>query len=172
MKSFWSLNGLAGTWPACQIFPSRTLAVQLPISRFSTSATLQARKGKGGPKKDKRIVLIRYFLNHPRTPRPLRFSRLRALRHWAIHRAWNLYKAKQRDREERDLERMYNSMRLACEELRQIGENGMPGGKDEGRLYRVAMEKRNIWQGAPIEYARIQTDWPSKSGWNHEWKRG
>ena len=44
--------------------------------------------------------------------------------------------------------------------------------KDVGRLYRIAMEKKGIFQGVPIEYARIQTDTPPRSGWDHEWKRG
>ena len=43
--------------------------------------------------------------------------------------------------------------------------------KDVGKLYRVAMEKRGVFQGVPIEYARAQTDTPSRSGWDHEWKR-
>lgn len=63
-------------------------------------------------------------------------------------------------------------MRKACEELRLIGSNGLPGGKDEGRLFRTAMMKKGVWQGMPIEYARIQTEWPSKDGWNHAWTRG
>ena len=117
-------------------------------------------------------ALIRYFLKHPKTPRPLRFSRLRYLRHWTIHRAWQLFKGKQRKTQELELERQYNSMRAACEALRTMGDDGMPGGVNEGRLYRNAMLKHGVWQGVPIEYARTQTEWPSKEGWNHEWKRG
>ena len=79
-------------------------------------------------------------------------------------------------------------MRDACEALRLMDGNGVtvadggegPGsegsragaqGKDVGRLYRIAMQKTNIWRGVPIEYARIQTDGPPKDGWNHEWRR-
>lgn len=72
---------------------------------------------------------------------------------------------------ELDLERQYWAMNNACEELRLIGENGLPGGKDEGRLFRIAMRKEGTWQGAPIEYARMQTEWPSRDGWNHGWTR-
>lgn len=43
--------------------------------------------------------------------------------------------------------------------------------KDVGRLYRIAMNKGGVWGGVPIEYARIQTDSPSRDGWNHEWTR-
>ena len=52
------------------------------------------------------------------------------------------------------------------------------GGKDQGRLFRIAMLKRGVWAGAknsgsgvPIEYARAQTEYPSRDGWNYEWKR-
>ena len=40
-----------------------------------------------------------------------------------------------------------------------------------GRLYRVAMEKKGIYQGVPIEYARCQTDTPSRNGWDYAWTR-
>jgi large subunit ribosomal protein L40 len=82
-----------------------------------------------------------------------------------------LHKRKMRKEAELDLERQYWSMNKACEELRLIGENGMTGGKDEGRLFRIAMRKEGIWQGVPIEYARMQTEWPARDGWNHEWTR-
>jgi large subunit ribosomal protein L40 len=65
--------------------------------------------------------MIRYFLNHARLPRPLKFGRLRALRHWTIARAWSLYQRQVRTARELELERQYNSMRFACEELREIG---------------------------------------------------
>jgi large subunit ribosomal protein L40 len=71
------------------------------------------------------VVLIRYHLQHPKNPRPLRFSRLRTLRHWTIHRAWQLYRAQQRRAQELELERQYNSMREACEALRLMGEEGL-----------------------------------------------
>jgi len=87
-----------------------------------------------------------------------------------------------------ELERQYNSMRDACEALRLMDGNGMtvseggqgPGsegvpagrtGKDVGRLYRLAMLKTGVWQGVPIEYARIQTESPPRDGWNGSWTR-
>lgn len=77
-----------------------------PISHFSTTKPILARAGKGAaPKVDSRITLIRYHMQHPKTPRPLRFSRMRALRHWTIHRAWMLFRRKQRDCERLELER-------------------------------------------------------------------
>ena len=107
-----------------------------------------------------------------------------------------LHKRKTRDAQRMDLERQYWAMNRACEELRLIGDDGLkvgevselvsrnPGlledvkgvelaeeGKNIGRLFRTAMRKEGVWQGAPIEYARLQTEWPAKSGWNHEWKR-
>lgn len=89
-------------------------------------------------------------------------------------------------------------MRTACEALRLIGEDGLSvaadapvpravtvskeltttdlrlaaeGQREVGRLYRIAMEKKGIWDGVPIEYARAQTDTPARNGWDHEWTR-
>ncbi|KAK5715097.1 hypothetical protein LTR15_010513 [Elasticomyces elasticus] len=153
-------------------------------AHFSTTEQRMARE-KGRPKTDMRITLIRYHLKHPLTPRPLRFSRNRALRHWTIHRAWRLYQSKLRQSRQLELERQYNSMASACEALRLIDSHGLTaedrsrlgepevseGGKDVGRLYRIAMRKDQIWDGVPIEYARIQTESPPRDGWNHSWTR-
>ncbi|MCJ1473783.1 hypothetical protein MMC13_002434 [Lambiella insularis] len=143
-------------------------------SPFSTTSPAPARSNKNQPKPDRRVTLIRYFLQHPLTPRPLRLSRLRALRHWTIHRAWQLYQAQMRAAENLELERQYFSMRAACEELRL-------GCGDGGRLYRQAMVKKGVYGGlkadkgreggVPIEYARAQTDSPPRDGWDHGWKR-
>lgn len=43
--------------------------------------------------------------------------------------------------------------------------------RDVGRLYRIAMEKKGVWNGVPIEYARAQTDTPPRTGWDHTWTR-
>jgi len=75
-----------------------------------------------------------------------------------------MHREKQRVANERELERQYNSMREACEELRT-------GVGDGGRLFRRAMDKGGVWGGMPIEYGRIQTEWPAKGGWDHGWKR-
>ena len=134
---------------------------------------------------DKSIALIRYHLQHPLTPRPLRFSRQRALRHWTIHRAWRLYQTKLRLSRELELEKQYNSMASACEALRLIDNHGLTAedrmrlggesggeGRDVGKLYRIAMLKENgVWDGVPIEYARIQTESPGRDGWNHTWTK-
>lgn len=45
------------------------------------------------------------------------------------------------------------------------------GEMGEGRLFRTAMRKEGVWQGAPVEYARMQTEWPGREGWNHGWTR-
>lgn len=123
--------------------------------------------------------MIRYFLYHPLTPRPLRLSRLRSLRHWTIHRAAQLTMHRDRLLRERELERQYNAMRAACEELRL-------GVGDGGRLYRQAMSRKGLFGGPkvaqsaglvgnggiPIEYARAQTEGPSRGGWDEGWTRG
>jgi large subunit ribosomal protein L40 len=63
-----------------------------------------------------------------------------------------------------ELQQQYNAMRAACEELRV-------GAGDGGRLFRMAMNKRGVWGGMPVEYGRIQTEWPRREGWDHEWTR-
>ncbi|KAL8768627.1 MAG: hypothetical protein Q9209_005186 [Squamulea sp. 1 TL-2023] len=142
---------------------------------FSTTSIYLARKDLRN-KVDKRITLIRYHLNHPATPRPLRFSRLRALRHWTIHRAAQLHLHTQRRLEQLELERQYNAMRAACEELRV-------GLHDGGRLYRQATTRKGLFGGlkmegevvgnggVPIEYAKAQVDGPPSGGWDHGWTR-
>jgi large subunit ribosomal protein L40 len=65
---------------------------------------------------------------------------------------------------------MYQSMQIACEELRTMDAPGMKGA---GRLYRIAMEKKGVFGhgSVPIEYARWQVDTPGKEAWNHAWTR-
>ncbi|KAF2097489.1 hypothetical protein NA57DRAFT_77746 [Rhizodiscina lignyota] len=164
-----------------RLLPSSQSFIQ--TASFSTTPSLQKRKNKNQATTDPRIKLIRYALYHPALPRPLRFSRNRSLRHWTIHRAWNLFRAKERAAQQQDLENLYNSMRDACEALRHLDEAGMSeaigqGGKDQGRLFRIAMMKRGVWSGeknsgsgVPIEYARAQTEYPSREGWNYAWRR-
>ncbi len=87
-----------------------------------------------------------------------------------IHRAWQLYQFKQRDAHERELERMWHSMRDACEALRTLPVgDGWHG--SQGYLFRKAMRKEGVWDGVPIEATRSQTEWPSRQGWNMNWKR-
>ncbi|KAF2019595.1 hypothetical protein BU24DRAFT_419197 [Aaosphaeria arxii CBS 175.79] len=168
--------------------PTTTSLLQRTTSPFSTTAKLEKRN-KGKVRTDARITAIRYHLSHPLTPRPLHFSRTRYLRHWTIHRAWLLFLRKRRWAEERELERQYESMRAACEHLRLLDDNGLrvassegggqgadagtlgPRGKEVGRLYRGAMNKKGVWGSVPVEYARIQVDYPPRDGWNHEWTR-
>ncbi|KAJ5188540.1 Ribosomal protein L28/L40 mitochondrial [Penicillium cf. griseofulvum] len=137
----------------------------LQSAPFSTTSVMAARKTNNGPVIDKRITLIRYFLHHPLTPRPLRFSRNRYLRHWTIHRAWQLFQAQQRRKHELEMMRQYQSMQDACEELRT-------GAGDGGKLFRVSMNKKGIFTDMfPIEYARMQTESPPSGGWNYDWKK-
>ncbi|CAK7566801.1 MAG: hypothetical protein SEPTF4163_004753 [Sporothrix epigloea] len=103
-------------------------------------------------------------------PPPLRMGRNRYLRHWTIHRAWLLFRRQQRETRERELMQQYQSMHNACEELRL---SRGPGLRDEGYLFRVAMEKKGVYRhgGVPIEYARPQTETPAREAWNHGWQR-
>ncbi|PYI05912.1 hypothetical protein BO78DRAFT_461654 [Aspergillus sclerotiicarbonarius CBS 121057] len=145
--------------------PTLTNEILKSTSPRSFSTTSALSKRKEGYRGDRRILLIRYFLHHPLTPRPLRFSRTRFLRHWTIHRAWNLYQANQRRTHELELQRQWQSMQAACEELRT-------GAGDGGKLFRKSMIKTGVFRDlVPIEYARLQTEGPGREGWNHEWKR-
>ncbi|KAM4067051.1 hypothetical protein HRG_001056 [Hirsutella rhossiliensis] len=116
-----------------------------------------------------RIKVLKQNMFSPAPP-PLRMARLRYLRHWTIHRAWQLFRRQQHEALDKERSRMHAGMFNACEELRKTGG---PGNRGEGYLYRVAMEKKGIYglNGVPIEYARFQTDSPAKNAWNHEWKR-
>lgn len=126
-------------------------------------------------------AIIRYHLHHPTTltPRPLRFSRNRALRHWTIHRARQLFLAQQSRARDLELEKQYNAMSAANEELRV-------GAGDGGKLFRKAQMKTGTWSiperggGVPIEYARGMVEWMGTKGlsagieakiWDAEWKR-
>lgn len=116
-----------------------------------------------------RIKILKQNMFSPAPP-PLRMARLRHLRHWTIHRAWQLFRRQQHEAIEKERSRMHAGMYNACEELRTtVG----PGARGEGYLYRVAMEKKNVYHvdSVPIEYARFQTDSPAKEAWNHEWTR-
>ncbi len=87
-----------------------------------------------------------------------------------------------------ELERQYNAMRDANEELRIAAGDG-------GRLFRKAQMKQGVWgigrQGVPIEYARGLVEWVGSTGgmgggttqegsegggkgakiWDYSWKR-
>ncbi|EAT84345.1 hypothetical protein HBH56_043020 [Parastagonospora nodorum] len=175
--------------PSATPRPTQCLQQRTPATTSQFSSTSPMQKRKKGPGQDPRITSIRYHLSHPLTPRPLHFSRNRSLRHWTIHRAWLLFLRKRRAAEQLELERQYMSMRAACEHLRLMDSHGNrvdeskaggqgpdpgtigEGGKDVGRLYRSAMIKRGIWGSVPVEYARLQTDYPGREGWNHGWTR-
>ncbi|PON25802.1 hypothetical protein TGAM01_v205240 [Trichoderma gamsii] len=135
------------------------------------SAPKAVRRNRQAPKSENffRIRTLRRNMFSPAPP-PLRMARLRYLRHWTIHRAWQLFRRKQHEAIDKERSRMHAGMYNACEELRKtVG----PGSRGEGYLYRVAMEKKGVYglDGVPIEYARFQTDSPAKEAWNHEWKR-
>ncbi|KAN0116975.1 hypothetical protein V8E51_002952 [Hyaloscypha variabilis] len=164
--------------PLLQTFRTSLTQNVLPPALLSSSRTFSSTSptsAKNDKKKsiDPRITLIRYHLQHPATPRPLKFSRMRALRHWTIHRAWMLARRKKLEAEELELQRMYQSMHNAMEELRTMDERDGKTGRDSGRLYRVALEKKGIFgkEGVPVEYARLQTDTPAREAWDHSWTR-
>ena len=121
------------------------------MARQAPAASKPARKNRPAPKTEnyKRIKTLKQNMFSPAPP-PLRMARLRYLRHWTIHRAWQIFRRQQRELIEKERHRMHAGMYNACEELRKtVG----PGERDEGYLYRVAMEKKGVYgvDAVPIE---------------------
>lgn len=113
--------------PSSLLPPFTTL---LPQRNFTTTPSNLA-GGRPGQKQkktnaDQRIALIRYHLQHPKTPRPLRLSRMRALRHWTIHRAWMLVRRKRIEGERGEL---YRYVSLTCVFIVLVGFVGSGGGR-------------------------------------------
>lgn len=185
MSSTFSLRGLfarknplpAAAAPAARPFSTSPACLARkaakPVSSSSSAAKQQPtrRRDRQAHRSENylRVKILKQNMFSPAPP-PLRMARLRYLRHWTIHRAWQLFRRQQHDAIDKERSRMHAGMYNACEELRQsVG----PGTKSEGYLYRVAMEKKNVYgvDSVPIEYARFQTDHPAKEAWNHDWKR-
>lgn len=185
------LRRMVGSSPAVldTTFAAPAPSTMPTVRGFSTSAAMAAKKGgggapAGGPPKPKqqarrkqvvrsefyaRVKILKQNMFSPAPP-PLRMARLRHLRHWTIHRAWLLFRRQQRELGDKERARMQAGMYNACEELRKtVG----PGDKDEGYLYRVAMERKGVWgkDAVPIEYSRYQTEYAGAKPWNHEWTR-
>ncbi|KAM3502455.1 hypothetical protein MY10362_004837 [Beauveria mimosiformis] len=140
-------------------------------SKASSSMPKRKAKGKqtGLTESGRKVRTLKQNMFSPAPP-PLRMGRQRHLRHWTIHRAWQLFRRQQHEAQHKERSRMQAGMWNACEALRTV--NG-PGDRGEGYLYRVAMDKEGLWDGhaIPIEYARMQTETPAVEAWNHEWKR-
>lgn len=132
----------------------------------------KVKKRGDAPRQPNFINMLRHLavLSPRRIPAPLRMARNRYLRHWTIHRAWLMFRRREREAREMVWMRQYQSMNRACEELRLTSG---PGTRDEGSLLRTALEKKGVYglKGIPIEYTRAQTETPGKVAWNHDWKR-
>lgn len=139
---------------------------------FSTTSTWCSGKNKQ-QKTDPRVTMIRYHLQHPLMPRPLRLSRGRALRHWTIAQAWDVWEKRKKIRVNLELQRQYQSMQLAMEVLRNLDDGTNRNEKIGSRLFRIALEKKGIYKtgSIPIEYSRLQTETPGATPWDHNWKR-
>jgi large subunit ribosomal protein L40 len=148
-----------------------SLARKAPPKAAAKSSGQTVRRSRQAPKSEnfERIKVLKRNMFSPAPP-PLRMARQRYLRHWTIHRAWQLFRRQQNEATEKERMRLNSGMYYACEELRRtVG----PPGRGEGYLYRVAMEKKGVYglDDVPIEYARMQTDTPAREAWNHDWKR-
>jgi large subunit ribosomal protein L40 len=111
-------SATASTSGALRHIPSTSSSTFLTQRNGITTTSSAFARPKGNvQKKDPRITLIRYHLQHPKTPRPLRLSRMRGLRHWTIHRAWMLYQRNLKEKEGLELERYVfcNCLFLSCD---------------------------------------------------------
>ncbi|KAJ4423067.1 hypothetical protein N0V82_002334 [Gnomoniopsis sp. IMI 355080] len=134
-------------------------------------ALARRRKAMKEAKLDPKVAGMMHFLYAPSQIRaPLRMGRNRHVRHWTIHRAWQLFRNQREEQQQRELMQMQQSMSHACEVLRNL--EG-PGSRPQGWLFRKAMQKVGVWsrEAIPIEYARPMVETPGERPWNHEWKR-
>jgi large subunit ribosomal protein L40 len=105
--------------------------------------------------------------------------------HETIERAWNLHQRRQREKREVELERKFECMRRAMDELEKVdmflflGANKQEDPRDrseaEAELLknmkgteRKALEARI--RGLFPRELRIPTDTPPRDGWNYDWK--
>lgn len=142
-----------------------------PMDSAAARAQRKKRKSQAESRLDPKVSgLMKVLYAASQARAPLRMARNRWLRHWTVHRAWQLARRREAEAAGREMMRMQQSMGRACEALRGLGG---PGTRPVGWLYRKAMEKKGVWgPGAvPIEYARPMVETPGAKPWNHEWKR-
>ncbi|KAG4306507.1 hypothetical protein PORY_000495 [Pneumocystis oryctolagi] len=102
-------------------------------------------------------LLLRILYESPVQP-PIEFSEEELERHEVIHRAWQICERAKREELNKQLERQYNKMKRACEELERI----------DKKLFRAAMSKKKYY--FPVEM-RTPTDTPPLQIWKHDWTR-
>ncbi|KAK6512367.1 hypothetical protein TWF481_001255 [Arthrobotrys musiformis] len=144
--------------PSSPLLTRPTISNPITLLLPSIQSRSYARKRKK-EQKDVKIQMIDYALAHPVGGRPFKWSYIRTLRHWTIQQAWLLFKRKQKTERELELERQYNKIHDACEELKRCDE----------RLFRIATDKKGV--GTFPREMRIPTDTPPRGGFNEEWKR-
>ncbi|KAK7734266.1 hypothetical protein SLS53_007915 [Cytospora paraplurivora] len=162
---------LARVTPKAQVKKPAGQKVGKPMDSAAARAQRKKRRSQMEAKLDPKVSgLMKFIYAGSQVQAPLRMARNRWLRHWTIHRAWQLFRRREQASAEREMMRMQQSMSHACEVLRNMGG---PGTRPEGWLYRKAMEKKGIWgrDAVPIEYARPMVETPGNKPWNHEWKR-
>ncbi|KAF3927767.1 hypothetical protein ABW21_db0209497 [Orbilia brochopaga] len=138
------------------ILPTVHNAVQSLLPTMQSRSFAKKRKK---PQKDPKLKIIDYAFAHPLTPRAFKWGYMRNLRHWTIQQAWLLYKHKLKRERELELERQYNKIHEACEELKRVDE----------RLFRIATDRKGVGT-FPIDM-RIPTDTPPRGGFNEGWRR-
>lgn len=134
-------------------------------------ALARKRRSQAAQKLDPKVAgLMKFLYAGSQVAAPLRMARQRYLRHWVVHRAWQLHRRERDGEREREMMRLQQSMSTACETLRNLAG---PGTRPQGWLFAKAMRKEGVWKlnAVPIEYARPLVETPGPRPWNHEWKR-
>ncbi|KAG4302154.1 hypothetical protein PCANB_001545 [Pneumocystis canis] len=108
------------------------------------------------PTSDLKTDLLLRILYESPIQSPIQFSEEELERHEVIHRAWQICERIKRDELNKQLEKQYNKMKKACEELERT----------DKRLFKAAMSKKKYY--FPIEM-RTPTDTPPSQIWKYEW---
>lgn len=109
--------------------------------------------------KDPRSEMIYKVLFENKAPPSLQLSPDELIRHDTIHRAWQLLQLKGREQRQVELEKQYNKMREACNELE----------KADKRLFQAAMTKPKTLR-YPVEM-RVPTDTPPAKSWSESFAK-
>lgn len=80
------------------------------------------------------------------------------VKHKTITNAWKVFQRKQRDREQETLNKQYNSIYNAMEELKELSPE----------LFEAAQKRERKF--FPLEY-RVPVDFPARKPWSYEFKK-
>lgn len=127
------------------------------FARFASSASGGAKKRSG--QVDTRAEIARRIVFETPPSPTLKLDEEAQIQHETIHRAWLLYKRKERLARQRQLESQHGQMKFACEELKRVAPT----------IYRQSMLGTEEEKYFPRRFA-IPVDTFGTNGWDHDWK--